>query len=179
MGAKFSYVDFYRELQTALPKSSAEQRKIWAFIIIENDVDLKALSELLQDEPKIATRFLWLLSELGALNPNKLLVVLPFLWKQCANLNPNYKTSFANFWLIAGVPHENEGEAIDLLFKLLLSNDTNVTIKARSFMVLYQLTQKYPELKNELQLCLQDQMDRYTNSFKKRATKILLKIENN
>ena len=36
---------------------------------------------------------------------------------------------------------------------------------------------KYPELKNELKLCLEDQIDRHTNDFKKRATKIVMKIE--
>jgi len=150
---------------------------MWATTIIEKNLDIKALSELLKCERKIATRFLWLLSEIGELNPNRLFVELPFLLNLCDNLNQDYKTSFANFWLIAGVPSENEGEAIDILFKWLLSTDTNVTIKSRSFLVLFNLTKKYPELKNELKLCLNDQMDKHTNNFKKRAIKILTNIE--
>ncbi len=177
MKNNFSNTNFYNELKSSLSTSTVEQRRIWATIIIEKDIDIKALSELLKCEQKIAIRFLWLLSEIGALNPNKLLVALPFLLDLCDNTNQNYKTSFATFWLIVGVPIENEGKAIDLLFKWLLSTDTNITIKSRSFLVLYKLTKKYPELNNELRLCLNDQMDKYTNNFKKRATKILTKIE--
>ena len=87
------------------------------------------------------------------------------------------KRPLPHFGSIVGVPPENEGRAIDLLFQWLLSADTNVTIKSRSLWVLLKLTKKYPELKNELKLCLQDQMDKYTNDFKKRATKILIEIE--
>lgn len=177
MNTNFSNTNFYHELESSLPTSSAAQRRVWATTIIEKEVDIKVLSELLKGEQKIAVRFLWLMSELGTVNPDKLFYELPFLLNVCEKLNPTYMTSFAGFWLITGVPIENEGKAIDLLFKWLLSNETNVTIKARSFLVLYELTKKYPELSNELKLCLHDQMDRHTNSFKKRATTLLAKME--
>ncbi|MDP1727266.1 MAG: hypothetical protein Q8M15_10825 [Bacteroidota bacterium] len=173
MNPNFPKTKFYKELESSLPASTAEKRKIWATTIIEKDIDIKYLSELLRGEQKIAIRFLWLLSEIGTLNPNRLLIELPFLLDLCDQLNPIYKRSFANFWLIAGVPIENEGRATDLLFQWLLSADTNVTIKSRSLRVLFKLTKKYPELKNELKLCLQDQMDKHSNDFKKRASKIL------
>lgn len=149
---------------------------MWAAKIIEKDIDIKDLSKLLELEHKIASRFLWLLGGIGMANPNKLFNELPFLLDLSNRLDPVYQTSFANFWLIAGVPPENEGVAIDLLFKWLLSKDTNVTIKSRSLSVLFKLTTKYPELKNELRLCLEDQMDKHSYEFKKKATKILIKI---
>ncbi len=177
MNTNFSKTKFYNELESSLPASTAEKRIIWATTIIERDIDIKYLSKLLRGEQKIAIRFLWLLSEVGALNPNRLLIELPFLLDLCDQLNPIYKTSFANFWLIAGVPSENEGQATDLLFQWLLSADTNVTIKSRSLRVLFKLTKKYPELKNELKLCLNDQMDKHSHDFKKRAGKILSEME--
>ncbi|HUZ61446.1 MAG TPA: hypothetical protein VMU83_21905 [Hanamia sp.] len=168
---------FYKELESSLPTSTAQQRKIWATTILEKNINIKDLSELLKDEQKTAIRFLWMLSDVGILNPNKLFMELPFLLNLCNELNHIYKTSFASYWLYAGVPSVNEGEAIDLLFQWLLSPDTNVTIKSRSIPVLFKLTKKYPELKNELAICLKDQMDKYTNDFKKRASKILMQIE--
>lgn len=169
--------EFYKELEFSLATSTGEKRKIWAATIIEKDIDIKDLSKLLECERKIAIRFLWLLSDIGILNPNKLFAELPFLFELCENLNPIYKTSFASFWLYVGVPFENEGKAIDLLFHFLLSNDTNVTIKSRALLVLFKLTKKYPELKNELKLCLKDQMGKYTTDFEKRVTKILIELE--
>lgn len=177
MPPNFSNTNFYKELEFSLPTSTSAQRKIWATTIIENDIAIKDLSTLLTDERKIATRFLWFLSEIGELSPDKLFKELPFLLDLLESLNPIYKTSFANWWLIAGIPPENEGKAIDMLFHWLLAPDINISIKARSFLVLFNLTKKYPELKNELKLCLIDQMDKYTPDFKKRANKILFKLQ--
>lgn len=168
---------FYKVLESSLSTSTGEQRKIWAITILEKNIDIKSLSGLLKCEQKTAIRFLWMLSDIGILNPNKLLNVLPFLLNLCSELNHSYKTSFASYWLYTGVPLVNEGEAIDLLFQWLLSPDTNVTVKSRTFLVLFKLTEKYPEIKNELALCLKDQMDKHTKSFKKRASKILKQIE--
>jgi hypothetical protein len=177
MSSKFSYKEFYNELESSLPTSSGESRKIWVKTVLERKLKLKDLSGLLLCDQKIATRFLWLMSEVGIANPSKLFAELPYLLDFCEQLNPEYKKSFASYWLIAGVPPENESRAIDLLFHWLLSNNTNITIKARSFLVLYELTKKYPELKNELKLCLTDQMDKYSKDFKKRAAKILTALE--
>ena len=167
----------YKELESSLSSSSEDQRKVWAATIIENDINLTDLSNLLKCEQKVATRFLWLISRIGLYKPNKLFIELPFLLDFCGQLNPIYKTSFANFWLIAGLPEENEGEAIDLSFKWLLSTHTNVTIKSRAVFVLLKLTKKYPELKNELKLCLEDQMDKHSNDFKNRVIKVLNTLE--
>lgn len=177
MSDNFSYSEFYRELETSLPTSTAEKRGIWATTIIEKNIDIKELSNLLKGEQKIAIRFLWLLSEIGTFNQSKLYEVLPYFLDLSDHLDPNYKSSFASFWHIVGVPSENEGIAIDLLFHLLLSNNTNVTIKSRALLVLFKLTKKYPELKNELKLSLGEQKDKYSKDFEKRVDKILFTIE--
>lgn len=179
MSTEFSNTEFYKKLEAFLPSSNGEQRKAWVEAIIEKNIDIQDLSGLLTSEYKTASRFLWLLSEIGMSNPDKLFTALPFLLDFTDNLNPVYKTSFANFWLIAGIPPENEGKAIDLSFQWLLSNETNITIKSRSILVLFRLTKKYPEIKEELKLCLIDQMDKYSKDFRKRAVKILLEIERN
>jgi hypothetical protein len=177
MGTDFSNTVFYKELEAILPASLGNQRKIWVTAIIEKDIDIRDLSGLLNAEYKVASRFLWLLSEIGLECPDKLFAALPFLLDFTDNMNPVYKTSFANFWLIAGIPPENEGKAIDMSFQWLLSNETNVTIKSRAVLVLFKLTKKYPELKDELRLCLMDQMDKHSNEFKKRVIKILRELE--
>jgi len=169
--------EFYRELESALPTSTAQQRKAWAITILKNNISIKSLAGLLKCEQKTVIRFLWMLSDIGILSPTKLFIELPFLLNACNEQDQIYKTSFASYWLYAGVPPVNEGEAIDLLFQWLLSPNTNVTVKARSFLVLFNLTRKYPELKSELAFCLKDQMDKHTSDFKKRAAKILKQIE--
>jgi len=176
MNATPSNKNLYKELEASLPTSTEEQRKLWATTIIEENIDIKELSNLLKCDYKIASRFLWLLGRIGMTNPDKLYSVLPFLLDFSDQVNPGYKTAFANYWLLAGVPPENEGKAIDLLFKWLLATDTNVSIKSRSLSVLFRLTKKYPELKNELKLSLEDQMDKHSKEFKKKAVKIITEL---
>lgn len=170
---RFSYADFYHELEYFLPKSTEEQRQTWAATIINQDLDLKDLSRLLFCEKKVATRFLWMLSGIGMKKSGKLFEVLPYLLELSTELNPAYQTAFANYWLIAGVPPENEAQAIDLSFQWLMDPGITVTIKSRALFVLFRLTEKYPELKNELTLCLEDQMDKHSKDFRKRALKVL------
>ena len=126
----FSNSKFYKDLEAFLPTSTMEQRKVWATTIVEKNIDIKELSYLLKGERKIAIRFLWFLTEVGQLNPDKLFIALPFLFDLCEHRDPVYKTSFASYWLISGIPPENEGRAIEQLFQWLLSANTNVTIKA-------------------------------------------------
>lgn len=177
MNSSYNISEFYCELESSLQTSTFEIRRKWAAKIIEENIDIKALSGLLKSEQKTAIRFLWLLSDIGTINPEKLYTELPFLLDVCEDLNPAYKTSFASFWLITGVPPESEGKAIDLLFQFLLAAKTDITTKSRSMVVLFKLTGKYPELKNELILCLHEQKDKYSLDFKKRTSKILTQLE--
>ncbi len=178
MKESFSNIDFYNELETDLPTSTAAQRKVWASVIVNNDLDIKKLSTLLHCNKKIALRFSWLLSEIGALNPNKLLVELPYLLNQSKQIDHfNFTESFATYWLISGVPLENESRAIDLLFQWILSNQINVTTKSRALKVLIHITKKYPELKNEFSICLHDQIDKHSKGFKKKAIKVLTELK--
>lgn len=168
---------FLEELKLSLPKSSYEQRKKWAIFSIENNIDLKELSELIKCEKEIATKFMWLLSDFAILSPNKLFAELPYLLSLCNTFKQEYKIYFASYWLYVGVPSENEGEAIDLLFQFIVSPKTNVTVKSRSVLVLFNLTKKYPELKNELRYSLKDQLNKYSKDFDKRVAKILMLID--
>lgn len=169
--------DFLEVLKASLPKSSFAQRKLWAADILEKEIPLKDLAELLKGEKEIATRFLWTISDIGIQNPSTLLKELPYLYKVCKKLDLDYATSFTSFWLYTGVPEENEAEAINVLFQVLGSPKTNVSIKGRSMLVLFKLTKKYPELKDELKLCLTEQLHMYSKDFDKRLTKILADLE--
>ena len=43
--------------------------------------------------------------------------------------------------------------------------------------ILLNLAKKLPELKNELKLCLEDQMDKYSKDFRKRSGRIILLLK--
>jgi hypothetical protein len=113
----------------------------------------------------------------GEIDPNKLLLYLPTLLElKKKKTHKNTEGTFANFWIITGVPPENESEAINLLFEWLNSPKVNVTGKSRSMQVLYQLSFKYPEIKNELKLCLEFQSDKYSSNYQEKVRKILERL---
>lgn len=176
MDTLFSYPELYRELESSLLKSTPAIRKIWVSTIIDQNIKIEQLAGLLKCEHKIAIRFLWLLSEIGMESPVTLHKALPHVLNLCDQINPVYKQSFANYWLIAGIPPEQENTAIDLCFQWLLSGEANITIKSRSIWVLQKLCKKYPELKNELKIVIEDLADNYSKDFEKRVRKVLKEL---
>lgn len=116
-----SHIKLYKELEDSLAYSTSEQRNKWATQIIENGQDLKDLSNLLFCDKKIASRFLCLLSDIGALDPNTLFVVLPYLLKLSEEVKQvNLIQSFASYWLLTGVPEEKEAQAIDFVVSMVV-----------------------------------------------------------
>lgn len=165
------------ELQELLLTSNDAQRRAWAKEIIEEQIDLAELCQLLNCERPIAMRFLWLLSDLGETDKDALAPILPYLFKRSDTLEHiDIKPAFAKYWSLCGIPAEHETEAIDLLFEFLQSASYNVTIKGHAMMALFGLTQKYPELGNELKISLEDQLDKNTANFRKRIEKVLAKL---
>lgn len=166
----------YHILQSSLPTATGPQLKALAKEILQNNTDLRTLFPLLQADKKTAHHFLWLISDIGLLDKTYLHGYLPELLQFMKTCNQTYQASMSNWWRIAGVPEENEGEAIDLLFQWVLSNEVTPTIKMRAFEVLVRLCKKYPDIKQELKICLEEQRGRYTVDFGKRVGKMLESI---
>ncbi len=93
------------KLKTALPNSTAQQRRQWADMIIKNNLDINKQPELLDMDYKIASRYLWLLTDVGEANKQLLAENLVYLFDRCKVLDHiQIESSFANYWLICGIP---------------------------------------------------------------------------
>lgn len=172
-----SYNAIYEQLESNLITSDAKERMTWAKQIVDTGIDLKALSiHFLNEEKKTALRFSWLLSDIGVVSKESLFAVLPYLFEQRdATSISEFPYQFVKYWRICGVPDKNKGAAIDLMFQWLMEPKQSTHIKTICLTVLYDLTQEYPELKNELRLCIEEQKATSV-SFKKTADKILANI---
>lgn len=168
---------FKQELQAILPSSTGQDRKTIAGYIVENKIDLRNCFELFRSDHKTASRFQWLLSDIGLIEPPFLKALLPDLMNYCEEMNETEKTCFANYWLIGGLPEEDESVAMDLCFKWLMDPKINVTIKGRAMNVLFGLMKKYPDIRIELKLCLESLLNKYSEGFERRINHLLLKIE--
>lgn len=179
MTKKGNFPAFVEELRQFLPTSTSAQRDVWAQRIVENDWKICDLSCLLQENPKTATRFLWLLTQIGHISPEKLRPELPYLFAVCETIDASYLPSFATFWSVVGVPEEQEGRAVDVLFDVIRNPKTTVTIKSRALSALAKLITKYPELQNEWRSCLEEQQHLHSATYQKRVRKWLMESEMN
>lgn len=168
---------FLKELEQQLPHSNGSERSAWAQTIIQNDFDVKRLLPLATQENRLASRFLWLLSDIAEVDHQRLLNVLPeLLGMRKEMVDVDSRRSFARYWHLYGLPEENEGEAIDLLFNWLIASDTNVSTKRHAVYILLRLVGKYPELKIELKTCLESELGKHTATFEKLLRESLLKL---
>jgi hypothetical protein len=74
------------------------------------------------------------------------------------------------------IPEKYHGAVMDACFQLLEKPGTAVAIKVFSLTTLFNLSEKYPEIKPELKIIINDRLDYETAAFKSRAKKILPKL---
>ncbi len=171
--------DFKKELCTSLIENrSGDNRKKLAKYILDHNIPLVELKDLILAERTLAMRFSWLLGDICAINSAAINEILTFLFKQRDQVNfQNFDRSLAKFFWVIGIPEEIEGEGIDELFKWLFDQKINVATKVYSISALLEVTKKYPDLKNELYLAIEDQIDKTSIAFRVRARQVLLKLK--
>jgi len=74
------------------------------------------------------------------------------------------------------IPEEFHGEVMDACFQFLEKPSTAVAIKVFSLTTLFNLSKFYPEIKPELKLLIEDNLEHETPAFRARAKKILPKL---
>lgn len=168
----------YKKIENALIANDTEtNRKHLAKKIVAEGIDLRGLLNILDSDNITATHFIWMVGRICELSPGTVFPAINgfFLHRKKTQIK-NYDRSLAKMFMLCGVPEEIEGEATTLMFEWILSPDVIVTTKNYSAVALYNLTFKYPELKQELILTIRDQLDKNSISFNQTAQKVLNKL---
>lgn len=71
------------------------------------------------------------------------------------------------------IPEKYHGEIMEICFRFLESPKEALAVKVFSMSVLGNLSKKYPEIKAELKLVIEDQLPYQSAGFKSRAKKVL------
>ena len=160
-----------------LADHSDENRKRWADYIIKENIPLLDILELLDAEKRVATRFTWMVGDLCEQKPDVVFPAITYFWSKRNEIEiTNYNRSLAKMCWLCGIPEEIEGEAVNELFEWLLDPEVIVSTKNYSLLALGNLTYKYPELKHELRMVIEDQLQKNSIAFEKCAQKVLKKI---
>ncbi|WP_186753843.1 hypothetical protein [Echinicola salinicaeni] len=74
------------------------------------------------------------------------------------------------------VPGKYEGEVLDLAFSFLVDRKQAIAIRVFAMQVVFNLSAKYPEIRADLKMVLEDMLPYGSPGFKNRAKKILSKL---
>ena len=166
--------DILKQLKLELPQSHAETRKHFAQVICEQQIDLNDLLPLAFENETVASRFFWLLSDVGEIDARKLVNFLPKLFSIRDEITyQNIPHSFSRYWNLYGIPEENEAEAIEHLFAWLADSNSKVSVKVHAMRALFKLSKKHEGIRNELVATIHKEIGNSTEQFDKVANLIL------
>jgi len=153
---------------------SSENRQMWTNYLIKEQVELIHLTELLDAEHPVGMRFTWLLGHILEENPEQIAPIVSYCFEHRNQWTfPGIKRTLAKMLWLAGVPEEIEGLVVDELFKWILDPKIKVAVKVYGIDALYNMVVKYPDLKEELLIVIDDQLDKNSVAFRARAKKVL------
>jgi hypothetical protein len=92
---------------------------------------------------------------------------------QKPNLHDAIKRNTVRVLQDVEIPEHLHGTMADIAFAYLQNPSEAIAIKVFSMTIIYNLTKKYPELKEELHFILEEQMPFQSAGFRSRAGKIL------
>lgn len=164
-------------LRTSLANSSGADRTQWVESIVKQNIPLVELIDLLYLDYKTAIKFSWMIGTMAERYPKKIYPVVTHVFENIDRIKiPNFHRTMAKMFYLVDIPEEIEGAAVDSMFNWLLNPKVIVSTKNYSLFGLYKLTEKYDDLKIELKEVIEDQLDKNSNDFKKRAKLILQKL---
>jgi len=152
--------------------------KRWAQYIIKNKIPLMDVAHVVTGGQTVATPFIWMVGGLCESAPEIVAPAVGYFYSKRHDVRIiNFNRSLAKMFWLAGIPKKIQGEAIDEMFKWVLDAKVIVSTKNYALLALDKLSDKHPELKNELKIVIQDQLGKNSVAFEKCAGKIFRKLE--
>lgn len=154
--------------------SKAQATKIADFIGNDTSKFDELIQLFLGDHYRTNQRAAWVLSKCSDRYPE---LLEPYFEPLIKNLNGHVHVAVKRNTLRVlqdiALPENLWGITVDICFKILESNQEAIAVKVFAMTVLNNIVQKEPDLKNELRIILEDQMDYGSAGFRSRAKKIL------
>jgi hypothetical protein len=161
---------------------SGHSKQITASIvtdIITNPHQVKELMDcFFADDWRLNQRAAWPVGIIGELHPEWM---IPYMDQMIAILKrPCHDAVVRNtvrLWQNMDIPETWQGDIFELCFGYITNPQTAIAIKAFSMTVCENISKNYPELKEELAVAIQDQMEFGSAGVRNRGQKILNKLK--
>ncbi len=158
-----------------LKEHSRTQAEKIASYIGENEIRFAELMKLFFGNTyRVTQRAAWIVSICTERNP---FLIEPFLSKMVNNLEREVhdavKRNTLRIFQSIELPKKLWGKTVNICFRFLIDADEPIAVKVFAMTVLSNICKYEPELKNELKLVLEDQLENASAGFKSRAQKVL------
>lgn len=157
-------------------------KKITSLIVQEvtnNPLKLNELVNLMLGKNKVvAQRASWPFSVIIEKNPSLISRYTPQLIEKLAlkNEHPAIKRNILRAFQFCKFPSKYEGKLLDNCFTLMNDIEQPIAIKVFAMTVVYNLSIKYPDIKNELKLSIENLLPYGSAGIKSRGNKILKQL---
>ncbi|WP_321308412.1 hypothetical protein [Marinifilum fragile] len=123
---------------------------------------------------KHSWRATWLMDKVYGIDPNLVRLYIPKMIALIPKLEDESKQrQYLKLISYEPLPRDISGEFINRCFDLLINATTAVAVKVHAMQILYNFSSREPDIKNELALILEEQMEHGTAGFCSRAKKLL------
>lgn len=158
--------------------SKAHALKIARYACISKKNFHALMQCFLSDEYRLAQRAAWSVAWAAKQNPSMIMPHAGDLVAQLKKSKPNIAVLRNALRVLQDIeiPKVFHGEVMDACFSLAATPGIPVAIKAFSLTTLHNLCRQYPEIKSELKMLIEDNMEHETAAFKSRGRKILLSL---
>lgn len=158
--------------------SKAQALKIAAYACASKKNFRELMKCFLSDDYRIAQRAAWSVSWAARQQPG---MIVPYIKELVAQMqrkdvhNAVVRNSVRILEAIE-IPEEFHGEVMNVCFAFIESPATPVAVKAFALTTLFNLSKKYPDIRAELKLVIEERWDMETAAFRSRGRKILKAI---
>ncbi len=155
--------------------SKAQTTKIIQWVGSSQQRFDKLFSLFLNDEYRVVQRAAWPISFSVVQHPKLIKKHFPALLSnlQKPNLHNAVKRNSVRLLQSINIPEEYHGEVIALCFQYITSPAEAVAVRAFSLTILQNLSKRYPEIRPEIALIIEDRWNYETAAFRSKAKKFL------
>jgi hypothetical protein len=162
-----------------LQEHSRSNTELIAKAIGDDSAEFKKIIEIIyQEKAPLPHRAAWLLRVVNDRYPE---LLKPYLQKFIDTIE-DFKIDGVKRNMIGvlerhKIPTKMQGKAVDVCFRLMLSPTETIVVKVFAMQVLANISEEYPELKQELKMAIEDQLRKTTAAFHARAKHIRRKLK--
>ncbi len=154
--------------------SRKQSEKIAAYIGCDEKRFAELMNLFFENTYRVTQRAAWIVRICAERNQ---FLIEPFLSKMVnylsCDVHDAVKRNTLGIFQSIELPKKLWGKTTDLCFRFLMNSDELIALKIFAMTVLENICQHEPELKNELKLVIENQLENASAGFKARAKRIL------